>query len=164
MLSELPKLESDLLLQRIDERQRCHCASNLGKLNKAIGQFFTPPGVARFMASMLGLLPERIQLLDPGAGAGILTAAVCERVARLKKPRYLEVHAYETDQSVLSTLHESLSQCQDFLHAAGHKMEFHIHPKDFILNGPSSVEFEDLFNSSNKAQYCSDESTVHEDW
>lgn len=42
------------------------------------GQFFTPPGVAAFMAGLLSLdaVGNEVTVLDPGAGAGILGVAV----------------------------------------------------------------------------------------
>lgn len=50
------------------------------------GQRFTSPGVARFMASQVDALPPTIRILDPGAGVGILTAALCERIGRVPLP------------------------------------------------------------------------------
>src|SRR3972149_2612956 len=51
-----------------------------------LGQFFTPPATARFMASLANLRCESIRFLDPGAGAGGLTAAwvaeICSQAHR----------------------------------------------------------------------------------
>ncbi len=43
------------------------------------GQFFTPEPVARLMASLLEVNTAPSRLLDPGAGSGVLTAAVVDR-------------------------------------------------------------------------------------
>ena len=40
------------------------------------GQFFTPPMVARFMASMFGPVEREARVFDAGAGVGSLTAAL----------------------------------------------------------------------------------------
>jgi hypothetical protein len=42
------------------------------------GQYFTSPIVARYMANLAGTLHEQMYVLDPGAGVGILSCAICE--------------------------------------------------------------------------------------
>ena len=61
-----------------------------------LGQFFTPIGVARFMASMLQVRepPANFRILDPGGGCGILTAAaVAELCSRPERSRPAALHA-----------------------------------------------------------------------
>lgn len=50
-----------------------------------MGQFPTPPAVARFMASMLELRGRSVRLLDAGAGVGVLTAAVVQEAVGPKR-------------------------------------------------------------------------------
>ena len=45
---------------------------------RKLGQYFTPVEVARFMAQMYRPTTERLRVLDPGAGMGILACALCE--------------------------------------------------------------------------------------
>lgn len=120
---------------------------------KEIGQFFTPAPVASFMASLFDSIPPRLCVLDPGAGIGVLSAAVCERVARLRSPREVEIHLYETDKDLLPALHSTMERCQALLRQRGHVLEFAVHPKDFILQGPSSVDSDDLYGSSGEAVF-----------
>lgn len=127
----------DDLLNAVSALQAEHGANRSGSAQKAIGQFFTPAPVARHMASMLVSLPDEVRLLDPGAGAGMLTAAVCERVAALRRPRRLEVHAYETDPELLGPLRRTLGACRGYLADHGHEMVSRIHEADFILGGPA---------------------------
>ena len=53
------------------------------KLRSSLGQFFTPPIVARLMASMSSVAQGSLRLVDAGAGAGALAAAwgadICSR-------------------------------------------------------------------------------------
>ena len=88
------------------------------------------------MASLLTRLPHTIRVLDPGAGVGMLSAAVCERVASLQSPRCVEIHAYETDRAVLPLLGTTLARARDYLAEHGHKLEFCVYDRDFILDGP----------------------------
>ena len=48
------------------------------KPDKALGQFFTPLSVARFMAELLPVHEGSTRVLDAGAGMGILACAFCE--------------------------------------------------------------------------------------
>ncbi len=79
---------------------------------KQHGQVFTPPEVARFMAGLLDAFPERFRLLDPGAGAGSLTAAVCERMLRRRSPRKVDLHAFETEPVLTPLLRRNLEGCK----------------------------------------------------
>ena len=57
-----------------------------------LGQFLTPIEVARLMAA-LPRLPRQgvLRVLDPGAGSGVLSAAVVDRVRREAPDLRLEV-------------------------------------------------------------------------
>lgn len=80
---------------------------------KNIGQFFTPVETARYMASMF-IAPSKTELsiLDPGAGSGILTAAVIERLQNSKNTRHIHVTCYETSTDVLPLLNKNLAYIQ----------------------------------------------------
>lgn len=116
---------------------------------KEKGQVFTPPGVCRYMAGLISGIPQTFKLLDPGAGLGTLTAAVCERVLSLRPPRKIEVHLYETDPLVLPLLEKAMNHCRETLQTAGHSFSFTIHSGDFILDGPRGpTSTAPLFESS----------------
>jgi adenine-specific DNA-methyltransferase len=60
---------------------RVHYSSKLNRKQRSqLGQFLTPARIARFMAGQFNSLSGHINLLDPGAGVGTLTAAVVERL------------------------------------------------------------------------------------
>jgi len=101
-----------------------HYAHNQGLLfngvstatkRKSRGQFFTHPDVARFMARMaLPIRTKDVSILDPGAGTGILTCAMCEEIIHSEYPvRSISVDVYENDPALVPYLKESL----EFLHA-----------------------------------------------
>ncbi len=50
------------------------------------GQYFTPPQIARFMASLVDLPSTDVWAIEPAAGLGILIAALAERIVRQTKP------------------------------------------------------------------------------
>ncbi len=100
---------------------------------KAKGQFFTPPSIARYMAGLACLGHSRIRILDPGAGTGILSAALCERILKCRKPRRIEIHLFENDPAIVASLRECMSACQTALQNAGHQLFYTIHEADFVL-------------------------------
>ena len=59
-----------------------------------LGQFFTPIAVARIMADLPRLPREGVlRVLDPGAGSGVLSAAVVDRARREAPGLRVEVTA-----------------------------------------------------------------------
>jgi predicted RNA methylase len=77
-----------------------------------LGQFMTPPDVAKFMASLFEFpLKNTIRLLDAGAGQGALTAAFIERAAGTAE---VAATTFEFDDQILPDLRANLnrlSQC-----------------------------------------------------
>ena len=104
------------------------------KPDKALGQFFTPLSVARFMAD---LLPEReglFRVLDPGAGTGILACALCEA-----SKGDLELVAYEVDGKLADYLDVCLSYAQLWMKSNNRRLSYTIIRDDFILSCSNSL-------------------------
>jgi adenine-specific DNA-methyltransferase len=97
-------------LERLEDR-RIGVSSALDRNHRAtLGQFFTPGTVARYMASLLEFrASEQINLLDPGAGIGSLTAAV----AHACEPAPLNVTCYEVEPTFQTELGETLSELRN---------------------------------------------------
>jgi adenine-specific DNA-methyltransferase len=107
---------------------------------KKKGQFFTPPEVCAFMASLFPEKPSAtFRLLDPGAGVGSLTAAVCDRFLNIRTSRHLDLHLFENDPHVLPFLRTMIKHCVDALNEHGHSATYEIHGKDFILDAAATV-------------------------
>jgi adenine-specific DNA-methyltransferase len=98
-----------------------------------LGQFFTPPATARFMASLADPRCERIRFLDPGAGAGALTAAwVAEICSRTRRPREVALTAFEIDQALLPLLQQTLAACERACAEVGIACKWEVRAGDFI--------------------------------
>ncbi len=99
----------------------------------ALGQFFTPPATARFMASLANPRGERIRFLDPGAGVGALTAAwVAEICSREHRPREVSLTAFEIDEALLRPLRHTLEACERACAEVGISCSWHVQAADFI--------------------------------
>ena len=83
---------------------------------KKYGQFFTNETTAKFMASLFcfDLSKKQLEILDAGAGTGIL-AAVIQKLFELGYKGQLHVTCYENDELVIPLLEENMSLCNKFL-------------------------------------------------
>jgi len=115
---------------------------------KERGQFFTPISIARFMAVLFSTPPGEFRILDAGAGTGTLTAAVCDRILRLRSPRTVEAVLVETDSRVLPLLEKNMRTCRRLLQQAGHKMSYTIEHHDFVLDNQESLGQRSLFSDN----------------
>lgn len=82
---------------------------------KKLGQFFTTPSIARFMAGLfdIDLHKPKIQLLDAGAGTGILCTALIDRIFEMGYTGKVYLTCYETDPLVLPVLEKNLSLAKE---------------------------------------------------
>ncbi|MDQ4490728.1 Eco57I restriction-modification methylase domain-containing protein [Sinomonas sp. ASV486] len=100
------------------------------KSQDRLGQFFTPAAAAVLIASMPRLPQEgRISVLDPGAGSGMLSAAIVSRVLAERPNVSVHVVAVECDEAVVPRLADTLEAC---VVAGGGRVTFDIVTGDFI--------------------------------
>lgn len=101
-------------LLRAVEDARKDASTRLDARRRAqMGQFLTPSPIATFMAGMFDCDKSTVRILDPGAGAGSLCAALvltlCERA---KRPAAIAVTAYEIDPLLIGYLRQTLDRCK----------------------------------------------------
>jgi len=125
------------------QQQRHFDASTSPEERKERGHFGTHPAIAEFMAGMFSEIPrDALRVLDPGAGVGTLSAAVCQRVLLQKAPRHLEFEMWETDSNIVPLLRRTMDYCRKALRQAGHGMEYAIRTADFILANTQKTLFD----------------------
>lgn len=125
---------------------------------KKYGQFFTNKGTAQFMAGLY-TIPEnlsKVRILDAGAGSGILSCALLERLEQINSIQIIELTCYENDKNILELLKENLqiyqknskkeirveiiadnyitSQRFDFNHSLDNT--YHSKKYDFVISNP----------------------------
>jgi adenine-specific DNA-methyltransferase len=133
------------LTERVDLYRVDACRKLDPERRSRMGQFFTSPLIARFMASLFGDTVEEVHLLDAGAGAGILTAAFVEEICRHDvRPRRISVKAYELEPLLVEYLHSTLVECQEACQACGVEFVGEVLEQDFINSGADMLR-EGLF-------------------
>jgi len=120
------------------------------KDKKSEGQFFTPKEVSLFMAELFDISRDKITLLDPGAGTGILSAAFCEKLLSRKKPVSLVIDTFENDPEIIPLLKKVLQECKKDLEEKGSRVEFNVLAKDFILTNETYLSGPGLFEKGEK--------------
>ena len=104
-------------------------------LRKKYGQFFTSKETAVFMANFFDIskMGHDISILDPGAGSGILSMALLEK---LNTGSVESVHlvCYENDDKILSLLTENLEYAKQ---KVSFDLHYEIRTDNYILSNKS---------------------------
>lgn len=108
-------------------------------LRKKYGQFFTSPETAAFMAELFTIPRQKmVAILDPGAGSGILSVALIERLQSVPHIERIELICYENDPNILGLLQSNL----DWMCANAKKNVFYkIITENYILSQVSDYNF-----------------------
>ena len=121
------------LLARIVRLRLDACRRISPDRRSTLGQFLTPPKVAGLMARMFGPLPDRVRMLDAGAGAGTLFAtALAEACARDRRPKAFRAVAYEIDPALVACLPTAVDACRAQAERTGISFDGKIIAGDFI--------------------------------
>ncbi|MFJ7073381.1 Eco57I restriction-modification methylase domain-containing protein [Streptomyces sp. NPDC098781] len=121
------------LVSRTEERRLASSDALDTKERGKLGQFFTPAPAADFI-SALATLPDahELRVLDPGAGAGSLTASLVARIVRERPGTRIHVTACEIDPNLHATLAATLEDCVKTAQSHGAHVEVDLIQGDFI--------------------------------
>jgi adenine-specific DNA-methyltransferase len=123
------------------EGLRLQASRNLeAKSRSKLGQYFTPLNIANLMASMAPSTTATVRILDPGAGTGILSAALINKLlSHAILPTRISITAYEIDPYLHPYLEATLNLCKKECLAVGIDFSFSILGDDFIEAGAHLV-------------------------
>lgn len=108
---------------------------------KRHGQFFTPAGIAHFMASLSECRKAKLRILDPGCGSAVLSCSLAEALISSNKGLYeIELVAYETDEKLISLAQKSLSYLKGWLALQDVRLKYVVLVSDFILSNLDTLE------------------------
>lgn len=117
---------------------------------KEIGQFFTSSETARYMAQMFtSPKKEILNILDPGTGSGILTAAVIDRLQNETNLKHICITCYEISVDVLPILKHNLEYIR--VHSAI-PVDYKIIEQNYITSQKDDFN-STLFKTSNPQKY-----------
>lgn len=99
---------------------------------KKYGQFFTPIVTARYMASLIHNQKGKIRILDPGAGNGLLTAALIEKLVSIGCVCEIQADLYENDEHVQELLSQNILVIRNYCKTADVKLRLNVINENFI--------------------------------
>ena len=100
---------------------------------KKYGQFFTSKETAVFMAELFEVPvdKEQLHILDAGAGSGILSVALIERLQTIPRLQYIHLVCYENDPQIIELLRANLQWvCQH----STLRVDYEIREDNYILS------------------------------
>lgn len=132
-----------------DQLGRDYTAQLTDDQRAELGHYLTPPLIARFMGRRLAatVVGDTVKVLDPAAGAGILSCAACEALAELANPpARIELTCYEVDTGLSYTLDSVLQNLRDYLATKGVELHYTLNFEDYVLATASALSGQ-LFGS-----------------
>lgn len=112
------------------------------------GQVMTPVEVADFMSSLFEKDTSHVKILDPGAGSGVLSCALCERIVKSHRPlESIVLVAYESDKEIYPVLKASYDHLKQWMSKESVKLEYVIKREDFVLSNAGSLNYSMKFDS-----------------
>lgn len=100
---------------------------------KSYGQFFTSKETAMFMAELFEIPANKdeLHILDAGAGSGILSLAIIDRLQSQAGIKHISLTCYETDSNIVSLLYDNLKYACD---KSKIKIDYEIRTDNYILS------------------------------
>lgn len=103
------------------------------KIRKVKGQFLTPYNIARFMASLFLISEKKISILDPGAGTGLLTLAIVEKLISVGPVKNIVVDLFENDIDLIPALNKNMQLLKDYCLKNNVELSYNIISENFIM-------------------------------
>ncbi|HBW14518.1 MAG TPA: DNA methyltransferase [Proteiniclasticum sp.] len=136
------------MIDKIYEITTTFLNSREKKERKQIGQFFTSIETAAFMASLFEIpSKDTLSILDPGAGTGILTAALVDRLQTVPGLKNIHVTCYENDPTIIPILNASLDLMKE---QSIVPLSYTIIQKNYILSQFDDFNLTFNYNSDSK--------------
>ncbi len=120
------------LLDRVVESTTEYIETMPKTLRKKYGQFFTSKETAVFMAGLFNISEDstEISVLDPGAGSGILSVALLERIDALSVKK-VNLVCYENDDKIIPILKDNLEYAKNNV---SFQLTYEIRNENYILD------------------------------
>lgn len=133
------------MLSTVIHNTDCFMASVPKSVRKKYGQFFTNETTAKFMSALFDfdLSKSELHILDAGAGSGILSVAVIDKLICDGYKGKIHLTCYETDEQILSLLKTNL----DIIRSK-YDVDYEIIQANYITS--QNFDNSSLFDNENK--------------
>jgi adenine-specific DNA-methyltransferase len=136
----MPDIARRLLVRA--EARRIDALKNIPQDQQSeLGQFFTPQRAAQLVASFPTIPADgEFRVLDPGAGSGMLLAALAARIIEECPEVALKLLAVELDPHVMPYLQETLADITSTASSSGIKISYEIAAGDYTELRPGLTD------------------------
>ncbi len=140
----------NLLIEDVFHRTLNYLEGMPKSKRKQMGQFFTSVETAQYMATMYDK-PKKsnLSILDAGAGSGILTAALIDRLQDEESISYIKITCYETSEDILPVLKTNLQFLKENSKKA---LEYEVIEENYITSQVADFN-EELHASEGPVKY-----------
>lgn len=129
------------MVENLNAALRDYINQSSQQKSKDLGQYHTREEIANFMASMIRPIKDNgvINILDAGAGTGVLTVAA---VSQLIASGHKSIHAvlYELDKDILPILHKHMEELSSSIKHKKAEFTYQINAKNFVTTRPDKKE------------------------
>jgi adenine-specific DNA-methyltransferase len=132
---------------------REYAFSSSEKHKKENGQFFTPKRVADFMGNLAAPKSNKVSILDPGCGTGILSCSLIENIVLKSEISEIELTLFEIDENVLSNTQKVIDFLTSWLKERNIQLKYVIQKTDFIIENSNVFHSSTLFGFEKMKQY-----------
>ena len=131
-----------LALKELDTRRLRRISAVGNRHKEKFAQYLTPVEIASFMAKITMRyfkLADVVDVLDPGAGTGILSCSLIDELVKQGKSglQNINLDAYEIDTSILSELEQTYKSLK-----SSKNVKYHIYEKTLsLMLGLYNIQF-----------------------
>lgn len=127
------------MLNKIIENTNNYTTLHKKDTRKDKGQFFTPLSIAEYMAQKASVKRTHLSILEPGAGNGLLSAAVIKSNIDSGLCNSFSVHFIENDTDILPVLKKTAQLIKQYVSSKGGKVTISISQKNYITDKEEGV-------------------------
>ncbi|HAQ65393.1 MAG TPA: hypothetical protein DCR43_06035, partial [Bacteroidales bacterium] len=130
-----------------------YACSTSDKHKKDNGQYFTSKQIADFMGNLGSPKSNKISILDPGCGTGILSCSLIEKLILKTDINEIKLSLFETDEKVLSVTQQVIDFLDSWLAERSIKLKYQINRTDFVIENSMIFNTFTLFRFEKVNQY-----------
>ena len=141
------------ILRKAEERRKRISKKILAEDQIRLGQYFTPDYICKYLVDQFSDITGEISVLDPGAGIGMLTAGLVDRIINEHGTvSSCKLTAFEVERSFIPDLEETLDDCKNILESQGITTHVEIINKNFLTYSTDYLNLP-LFSENNVNKY-----------
>ena len=132
---------------------RNYSNSTSEKHKKLNGQFFTPKLISDFMGNLAKPKTDKISILDPGCGTGILSCSVIEKLILKTNIEEINLTLYEIDEIIIKDTEKVVLFLTEWLQCKNINLNVEIINENFVFSNSSVFDTNSLFDNQKQTNY-----------